>query len=231
MDTLSTMDTRERPLVDEKDLISRGRQGDHEAIRVLIQRGNRKLYRLARSVIRDDAEAEDVLQEAYVRAFTNLGGFRGEASFTTWVGRIVINEALGRLRRQRKSRPLDEPMSDFPALANVIPFPNAGPQLDPEAIMARNQVHTLLERAIDELPDGFRTVLVARLVEGLSTEETGELVGIPPETVKTRLHRARRLLRQTMEKHVGPMIGDAFPFAGRRCERLTDAVLARLPEN
>ena len=217
---------RERPLVDEEDLISRSRQGDCAAIRLLIQRSNRKLYRLARSIIRDDGEAEDVLQDAYVRAFSNLDGFRGEASFATWLGRIVINEALGRLRRQRKTTPLAD---QIPALAEVIPFPNARPQLDPEAMMARSQVHMLLERAIDELPDGFRTVLVARLVEGLSTEETGELVGIPPETVKTRLHRARRLLRHAMEKHVGPMIGDAFPFAGRRCERLTEAVLARLP--
>jgi RNA polymerase sigma-70 factor (ECF subfamily) len=112
--------------------------------------------------------------------------------------------------------------------AEIIPFPNANPQIDPETAVAQRELRALLERAIDELPESFRTVLVARLIEGMSVEETADLFGIVPETVKTRLHRARRLLRDAMEKHIGPAMGDAFPFAGRRCERVAENVLARL---
>jgi RNA polymerase sigma-70 factor (ECF subfamily) len=192
------------------------------------------LFRIARSIMRNDSEAEDVLQEAYCNAFANLHTFRGEAQFGTWLSRIVMNEALGRLRRRRPTVELAA-IENSPAFAaqstfaaQIIPFPNSAPQLDPETTMARNEIRVLLERAIDDLPEAFRTVLVARLIEGMSVDETAELFGILPETVKTRLHRGRRLLRLELEKHVGPMLGDAFPFAGHRCERLTAAVLQRL---
>jgi len=180
-----------------------------------------------RSILRDDFEAEDALQEAYTRAFTNLDAFRGESRLGTWLGRIVINEAIGRLRRRRPSVEFEK----FAAAqegAEIIRFPAANPELDPETTMAQREIRALLERAIDALPKAFRTVLVARLIEGLSIEETAELFAIKPQTVKTRLHRARRLLKEEMEKHVGPVMGDAFPFAGQRCERLTQSVLARL---
>jgi RNA polymerase sigma-70 factor, ECF subfamily len=177
--------------------------------------------------VRDDGEAEDVLQEAYARAFTNLATFRGEARLGTWLARIVINEALGRLRGRRPTIALDAAIAGAPE-AEIIPFPNAHPQIDPETAAAQRELRALLERAIDELPDAFRTVLVARLIEGMSVEETAALLGIVPETVKTRLHRARRLLRDAMEKHIGPAMGDAFPFAGRRCERVAERVIARL---
>jgi RNA polymerase sigma-70 factor (ECF subfamily) len=139
-----------------------------------------------------------------------------------------MNEALGRLRRRK-------PSIEFQALAragaaggNIVRFPTSNPELDPETSMAQREIRALLERAIDALPEAFRTVLVARLVDGMSIEETAELLDIRPETVKTRLHRARGLLKQESEKHIGPVVGDAFPFAGRRCERLTQAVLTRL---
>jgi RNA polymerase sigma-70 factor (ECF subfamily) len=145
-----------------------------------------------------------------------------------WLARIIMNEALGRLRGRRPTVELGV-IDDNPALeAQIIPFPNASPELDPETAVAQRELRALLERAIDELPESFRIVLVARLIEGMSIEETAELFGILPETVKTRLHRARRLLKDAMEKHIGPAMGDAFPFAGRRCERLTEKVLARL---
>ncbi len=214
-------------LSDEADLVARAQRGEAAAVRLIIRRHNQRLYRIARSIVRDDGEAEDVLQEGYARAFAHLAAFRGEARLGTWLARIVMNEALGRLRGRRATVTLTAVIEDAPA-AEIIPFPNANPQIDPETAVAQRELRTLLERAIDELPEAFRAVLVARLIEGMSVEETAELIGIVPETVKTRLHRARRLLRDAMEKHMGPVIGDAFPFAGRRCERLTEKVLARL---
>ena len=213
---------------DEAQLIERARQNDGAAIRLIIKQQNRRLYRIARSIVRDDSEAEDALQEAYVRAFSNLDSFRGEARLSTWLARIVINEALACLRRRRRATDIDL-LAERPALsAEVIPFPHANAELDPETTMAQREIRALLERAIDELPEVFRGVVVARLVEGMSVEETAELFGILPQTVKTRLHRARALLKREMEKHIGPVLGDAFPFAGRRCDRLTENVLTRL---
>jgi len=212
---------------DEADLVARARTGDAGAVRLIVRQHNQRLYRIARSIVRDDGEAEDVLQEAYARAFTSLATFRGEARLGTWLARIVMNEALGRLRGRRPTVALDAAIAVAPE-AEIIPFPNANPQIDPETAVAQRELRALLERAIDELPDSFRTVLIARLIEGMSVEETAELLGIVPETVKTRLHRARRLLRDAMEKHIGPAMGDAFPFAGRRCERVAERVIARL---
>jgi RNA polymerase sigma-70 factor (ECF subfamily) len=213
---------------DEADLVARARRKDGAAIALIIRQQNQRLYRIARSILRDDAEAEDALQEAYIRAFTSLDSFRGDSRLGTWLARIVMNEALGRLRRRKPTLDFDQFAKGQKAGAEIIRFPAANPELDPETAMAQREIRALLERAIDALPEAFRTVLVARLIEGMSIEETAELFGIRPETVKTRLHRARRLLKQEMEKHVGPVLGDAFPFAGRRCERLTDAVLSRL---
>jgi RNA polymerase sigma-70 factor (ECF subfamily) len=213
---------------DEADLIARARRKDGAAIAQIIRQQNQRLYRIARSILRDDAEAEDALQEAYIRAFTSLDSFRGDSRLGTWLARIVMNEALGRLRRRKPTLDFDQFAKAQKPGAEIIRFPAANPELDPETAMAQREIRALLERAIDALPEGFRTVLVARLIEGMTIEETAELFGIRPETVKTRLHRARRLLKQEMEKHVGPVMGDAFPFAGRRCERLTDAVLSRL---
>jgi RNA polymerase sigma-70 factor (ECF subfamily) len=213
---------------EDQQLLNGARQRDREAIRSLIKQYNRRLYRIARSIVRDDADAEDVLQDAYVRAFASLDDFRGEAQFGTWIARIVINEALGCIRRRRPTIDIDL-LSSSPGLsAQVIPFPNAGADKDPETTMAHNQIRVLLERAIDNLPEGFREILVARLVEEMTVEETAEAFGILPQTVKTRLFRARALLRAEMERHVGPALGDAFPFEGDRCDRLTDSVMARL---
>ena len=216
-----------RHATDECELIERARRNDREAIRLLIKQQNRRLYRIARSIVRDDFDAEDVLQDAYVRAFAALDGFRGEARFGTWLARIVINEALGCVRRRRPTIDIGL-VSDNPELsAQVIPCPTASCE-NPETIMAQDQIRALLERAIDKLPEGFREILVARLIEEMSVEETSELFGVLPQTVKTRLFRARALLKAEMEKHIGPALRDAFPFEGRRCEQLADLVLARL---
>jgi RNA polymerase sigma-70 factor, ECF subfamily len=222
--------TQHRPLAspaDEAELVTRALGRDERAVRAIIQRYNRRLYRLARSVLRDDGEAEDVLQDAYLRAFTGLAGFRGDASLGTWLSRIVLNEALARLRRRRPTVALAAAEQRPATEAEIIPFPSlASP--DPERGMAQREIHAMLEHAIDDLPDAFRTVLVARLIEEMSIEETAALLDLRPGTVKTRLHRARRLLRCALERRIGSALSGAFPFAGRRCARLTDAVIARL---
>jgi RNA polymerase sigma-70 factor (ECF subfamily) len=214
--------------MDEAELVRLARQGEAAAFRAIMQRSNRRLYRIARAVMNDDSEAEDVVQESYVRGLTALASFRGDSSLTTWLSRIVLNEAMGRLRRRRPTVDVDALVDRQPQQGDVIPFPLTSREPDPERAFAQRQIQALLETAIDELPDPFRTVLMARAVEGMSIEETAELFGLKPETVKTRLHRARQLLRDALEKQIGPVLTDAFPFDGRRCERMTQAVLARL---
>jgi RNA polymerase sigma-70 factor (ECF subfamily) len=210
----------------DQDLVARVVAGRAEAFRVIIQRYNRRLYRVARGVVRDDAEAEDVLQEAYVRAFAALPRFRAESSLSTWLTRIVMNEAIGRLRLKRRDGELQAAAENGDL--RVIMFPGVTASLDPETAAARGQVRRLLEQAVDDLPEPFRLVFVMRDIEDLSTEETATSLAIRPETVKTRLHRARQLLRRDLEEQIGPVLTDAFPFAGLRCKRLTEAVLGRL---
>jgi RNA polymerase sigma-70 factor (ECF subfamily) len=215
--------------LDDRALVERARNRDGAAVRLIMQRHNRRLYRVARGVLNDDAEAEDVVQEAYVRAFTHLDGFRGEAQLSTWLTRIALNEALGRLRRLRTTVDLkDIDTINDQGEARVIYLPSARQDSDPEAAAARAEVRRLLERAMDELPAPFRMVLVLRDIEEMSTEETAAHLGLRPETVKTRLHRARRLLRQSLDRTLSSAMRDVFPCAGARCARITEAVLDRL---
>ncbi len=214
-----------RPRTDD-DLVGRARERDSNALRAIIKTHNQRLYRIARSIVRNNSEAEDVLQESYVRAFSHLGEFRGEASFATWLSRIVINEALGRLRKQRRSSTVIA--CDDASRSRIIPFPLNMSSDDPERTMAQRQILDLVEQATDNLPNEFRTVFVARVIQGLSLQETADVLELRPETVKTRLHRARHLLRKDVEKRIGPLLLNAFPFAGRRCDRLTAAVMSRL---
>lgn len=213
--------------LDDQELVNRARGRDEQAIRVITRRYNRRLFRLARSILRDDTEAEDVVQEAYTRAFTGLDLFRGDASFGTWITRIAMNEALGRLRRRRPA--VDwETYGENRSQAEIINFPGATLANDPERLMAQSEIRVVLERAIDDLPDAFRSVFVARIVEGMSVEETADLFGLRTETVKTRLHRARNLLRDALDKQLGPALISTFPFGGRRCELMTESVVQRL---
>ncbi|WP_275196729.1 RNA polymerase sigma factor [Bradyrhizobium sp. CSA207] len=211
----------------EAELVRRARARDEAALRTIMQANNRRLYRLARGILRSDSEAEDVVQETYVRAFTNLDGFRGESSLSTWLSRIAINEALGRVRSRKPQVELGS-VPEATLEAQIIQFPLSSAASDPEKSMAQREIQRVVEHAVDELPDVFRMVFIARVMEGMSMEVTAELLGVKPETVKTRLHRARAMLRENVEKKIGPVVMDAFPFAGRRCERLTEAVLKRL---
>lgn len=211
----------------DEDLVGRALARDEAAVRILTRRYNRRLFRVARSILRNDGEAEDVVQETYVRAFTGLDKFRGEAGFSTWLTRIAMNEALGRLRRRRPTVEWATYGADR-AQAEIIQFPVSAAGQDPERTMAQGQIRAVLERLIDELPGSFRAVFVARVVEGMSVEETAALYGLKEETVKTRLHRARTLLRAALANQLGPALTDTFPFGGRRCERMTETIVRRL---
>ena len=213
----------------DAELAGLAASGSGAAFRLIMERNNGRLYRVARGVLKNDSEAEDAVQEAYVRAFAKLKAFRGESGLSTWLTRIVLNEALGRVRRRR-------PTSDLAALdaqsggggAEVIWFPGAPGDSDPERAASRHEIAALIERAVDALPDAFRIVFMMRAVEELSVEETADVLGIPEATVKTRLHRARLLLREAIQAEIGSVLSDAFPFAGRRCARTTGIVIARL---
>ncbi len=210
----------------EADLVRRAISGDVQAVREIIRTHNQRLYRLVRAVIRNNADAEEALQEAYLSAFSNLSRFAGEASLSTWLSRIALNAALARLRAQKRLKRTTPAQTS--AEADIVPFPGSFPTADPERIMAQRQLLILVEEATDALPETFRLVFVARVIEGLSVEETASLLDIPIATVKSRLHRARRLIRIRLEERIGPVVTDAFPFAGTRCDRLTETVIARL---
>ena len=164
---------------------------------------------MARTILRNESEAEDVVQEALVSAFTHFDSFRGDSSLSTWLARITMNEALGRLRAQRRIR-------NYRTEAAIIQVPLAPKSDDPERAMAQRQILRLVEKAADSLPELYRIVFVTRLIEGMSVEDTAEIIGIRVETVKTRLHRARRLLRERLSGEIGPVQMDAFPFDGMR---------------
>jgi RNA polymerase sigma-70 factor (ECF subfamily) len=205
------------------ELVTRAASSDEVAIRTIMRRYNRRLYHLARSILKDDDEADDAVQQGYIKAFAHIGEFRGQAELGSWLGRIVINVALDERRRKR---PTADRLDDGEeAGARVSDETGA---VDPERSLAQREISALLERAIDALPQAFRTVLVARIVEELSVEETAALLGISPETAKTRLHRARRLIRAALGEHIGPGMTGVFPFDGWRCDRLSDRVIAAL---
>lgn len=207
------------------ELLARMRDGDASAFALVMRSHNRRLYRLARGILRDEAEAEDAVQEGYVRAFTHLDGFKGEASLATWLARIVVNEALYRLRRQRPSIAIDD-ANALPALASALADRETSGS--PEHMAARREIRLAVECAVDALPAPFRTVFVLRIIEQLSVRETADCLSIPEETVKTRLYRANRLLRQSLSAQFASIFEETFPFAGGRCDRLVARVLARI---
>jgi RNA polymerase sigma-70 factor (ECF subfamily) len=202
-------------------------RGDADAFVVLMRRLNRPLYRVARSILRDDGEAEDALQDAYLQAYRNIGAFRGDATLKTWLTRIVVNEAIARSRKTSRRASviqlhglLGDGMDE-----NDIDEDGAA---QPEQMALRSQVRAVLEKSIDALPDAFRTVFVLRAVEDMSIDEVAACLGIPAATVRTRFFRARNLLRQALSRHIDFAFDDAFGFDGARCDRIVAAVVARI---
>lgn len=213
----------------DAELVAYARHGDREAFRQIMRRGNQRLFRVARGVLNDDAEAEDAVQEAWTLAFAKLDTFRGEASLLTWMTRIVLNECYGRLRRQKPTVGIEQvEAAQQHGDGRILMFPTRYGSEDPVADASRAQMRALIERAIDALPEPFRVVFVMRDVEECSIEETASALDIRAETVKTRLHRARRLLRSALHDNLANALNDAFPFLGPRCDRMTETVLARL---
>ena len=213
---------------DDAALVARILAGDQNAFERLMRANNTALFRAARAIVRDDADAEDVVQEAYLAAYRHLGDFRGAARLSTWLTRIVINQALGRLRARRRDNVI-ELLDDAPggapdARAEAM---NEGPT-SPEEGLARVELRRLLERKIDALPLAFRTAFVLREVEEMTIEEAAECLGIPQATVRTRVFRARALLRASLAEELDVATGDVFRFAGARCDRIVAGVLARL---
>jgi RNA polymerase sigma-70 factor (ECF subfamily) len=212
----------------DRALVEMARGHDEAAIRTLIRRHNQRLFRVARAIVHNDAEAEDVVQASYVKAFTHLATFRGEAELTTWLTRIAVNEATERLRRRRPTTGVEQIDIEREGSAQIIQFPSVQPQLDPETEMSRQEIRDFLEQAVDTLPATFRAVFVLRDVEGLSVEETASTLDIKPETVRTRLHRARRLMRSAIEAELNGAFTSLFPFDGQRCIHMADRVLLEL---
>ena len=214
-------------LDDDLDLARRVGARDERAFESVMRAHNRMLFRLARSILRDDADAEDALQEAYLAAYRNIATFRGGAKLSTWLARIVINEAYGRLRKRPRAATVisldgaeraGEPRSEESTMVDEAAE-------RPDVAAGRAELRRMLERRIDALPEQFRTVFVLREVEELSVEETAACLDLPAATVRTRAFRARALLRAALERDVGAATVDAFGFAGKRCDRIVANVL------
>lgn len=204
-------------------VVERVLAGETALYEILIRRYNQRLYRVVRAILWDDSETEDVMQDAYVRAYQHLGQFEGRSAFSTWLTRIAVNESLARLRRRSRLQPLEEQAQDGEI---VVEF--ASESLDPEQNASKAELRRMLEGALLALPEQFRTVLVMRDVEGLSTRETADALSITEENVKMRLHRGRALMRKGLYERVGSAAKDALPFMGARCDRVVHRVFERL---
>jgi RNA polymerase sigma-70 factor (ECF subfamily) len=218
--------------VDDAELGGRVARHDHAAFEALMRRHNSRLFRVARAILRDDAEAEDALQDAYLDAYRHIADFRGGAQLATWLTRIVINHALMRLRRRKRDRvvvPFGEPGTMEPGVEPDQAEVDVADEdsESPTGIVLRSEIRRLLERRIDDLPVAFRTVFIMRDVEDMSVQETAECLSVPPATVRTRLFRARALLREALARDLDAATAEVFGFAGERCDRIVAGVLAR----
>jgi RNA polymerase sigma-70 factor (ECF subfamily) len=215
---------------DDAELVARTARGDQAAFEALMRRYNGKLFRVARAILKDDSEAEDALQEAYLQAYRRIGEFRGDAQLATWLTRIVVNQALMQLRKQKRDRvvvPFRAPSGSSGTDQEIEDVADQQTESPSNAVL-RAEVRRMLERCIDELPVAFRTVFVMREVEDMTVQETAACLSIPEATVRTRLFRARAMLRRSLERDVDTATADIFGFAGARCDRIVAAVLARL---
>ena len=211
-----------RELSDE-EVVRRINAGEQALFEILMRRYNQRLFRLARAIVRDDAEAEDVLQQAYVNAFAHLEQFAGTARFATWLTRIATHEALARIRRRARHREI-EAMGDGEDGPDAIPAADPSPEHQAFA----GELRRALEASLDSLPAMYRSVFVLRDVEGLSTGEVADCLEVSEDVVKTRLHRARALLREDLFQRAGVSAGSVFAFHATRCDRVVAAVFARI---
>jgi RNA polymerase sigma-70 factor (ECF subfamily) len=203
----------------DEEVVERVLAGDTSLFEILMRRYNQRLFRVTRGILADDAEAEDVTQDAYVKAFRELAKFRGEASFSTWLTRIACHEALARAKKRRRlvsidggGGPPEPPSRDF----------------GPDRELENRELQAVLREAVEVLPDPLRAVFCLREIEGLSTEETADALGLTVENARVRLHRAKRSLRQTLDERIGREVRRLYLFDGARCDRMVEGVFARL---
>jgi RNA polymerase sigma-70 factor (ECF subfamily) len=210
-----------QPVPADEEVVRRVLAGERALFEVLMRRHNRRLYRAVRSILRDEAESEDVMQAAYLSAFTHLDGFGGDAPFASWLTRIAVNEALSRLRRRAPLVVVDE-------LPEPEPDADGPSRDDPERRAAARELVGVLEQAVDRLPASFRSIFVLREVEGLSTSDAAASLGITEDLAKVRLHRARAALQVELLALLGEEASRAFEFEATRCDRVVRAVMAQL---
>lgn len=211
---------------DDLSIAHRVAEGDTAAFELVMRRHNRRLYRLARAALRDDAEAQDALQDAYLCAYRSMGQFRGEAALSTWLSRLVLNECSARGRRSQRRENIVSIVSTDPSMEAFTRVPDSSES--PEKHAARLQIRQALERKVSELPETLRLVFVLRSIEESSVEETADTLQISPEAVRTRHLRARSLLREALAKEIDLAQADLFEFGGECCDRIVAAVLARI---
>ncbi len=213
---------------DDRALAAAVSAGERDAFAHLMRRYNQRLYRLARATLRDDALAQDALQDAYLAAYRAIGGFRGDAQLSTWLSRLVLNACLARLRKDARRNAVAPTTSTSANDGSELELVDTSHDASPDEALMRAQVRALLERKLDALPEAFRVVFVLRCVEELSVEETAQCLGIAEATVRSRLFRARSLLRESVAREMDLAEGEVFSFDGARCDRIVAGVLARL---
>ena len=202
----------------DEEVLERVRAGETPLFEILLRRHNQRLFRAARAILRDDAESEDAVQQAWISAYTNLAQFAGQAKLTTWLTRIAIHEALARVRKRERLGERD--------LEGAIPMASA--ERSPEEHASGRELAAMLESAIDELPEAYRTVYMLREVQQLPVAETAECLALSEDNVKVRLHRAKAMLKDALTARVESASAEAFPFLGARCDRIVARVLAHL---
>ena len=204
-------------MMTDAEIVERVRAGETALFEILMRRHNQRIYRVARAVIKDEADTEDVMQQAYINAFTHLSQFQDRSQFSTWLTRITVHEALA---RRRKRKPEETPEDVMETLTS--------PQPDPERQAYAAELRRVLEAAVDSLPETYRLVFMLRDIEGLSTSETAAGLGLGDEAVKTRLHRARAMVRSAITERIGASTAEAFAFQAPRCDRVVAAVMAEI---
>lgn len=224
MDSVGLVERAKLECWSDEEIIRRVLDGETALYEIIMRRYNQRLYRAARAILRDDGEAEDVLQDTYVRAYQHLGQFAGRAQFSTWLTRIAVHEALARVRRRDRLEQIESTEGE----KGGFMLQAKGP--DPESQAAQAEIGRLLEDAILSLPEIHRTVLMLRDVEEMSTEEAAAALEITEENVKVRLHRARAMLRKELFVRAGARASSAFPFMGTRCDRVVQAVFRQIAE-
>jgi RNA polymerase sigma-70 factor, ECF subfamily len=226
MELIGTLEKAKSESYSDEEIVDRVKGGEVALYEIIMRRYNQRLYRVARAVLRDDAEAEDVMQDAYVRAYQHLDQFAGRSLFSTWLTRIALHEALSRLRLRNRNQQFDDTGRDGESSMNNMV--ESSP--DPEQNASRAELSHLLEEALLGLPEQYRTVVMLRDVEGMSTAETASALDLTEDNVKIRLHRGRAMARGWIVERVGAKARSAFPFMGDRCDRVVLDVLARLAE-